>query len=164
MVDAIKLLTRSPDDTSGAYDALHRPDRRTRRAGRVSWRVRSSAPISSTTWADHRTPEFESLRSRYEAALELLAPDPEPITQRGEAENIGRSGKDKGKLVREKLKRAEVYDRLEALYKASVAAGTAEVEKHWYSATRTTRSRGWPSCTTSTRTRWRRWSLRRRRS
>ena len=137
MVDAIKLLTRPADRTEARTSVTSRASR-TRRAARASLRAKSSTPISSTTWVG-MTPEIEHeaphLRPNYTAALKTLSPEREPITQRGEAENIGRVvGKDaKGKLVREELDPKVVYDRLEKLYEASVAAGTAEAEKHWYS-------------------------------
>ena len=74
--------------------------------------------------------ENPELASRYNAALKTLAPDYQPITQRGEAKNVGRIV---GKNQREPLDEAVVMDRLRKLYAASEDAGTAEVEKHWYS-------------------------------
>jgi hypothetical protein len=72
-------------------------------------------------------------REAHEQALKDLATEHKPITQRGEAENVGRQYKDaKGKLRAEKLDEAVVMARLEKLYQASVDSGAAEIELHWY--------------------------------
>ena len=135
IVDAIKLLSRPDDRTPGAYERyIERLKNEPGKAGELAREVKRADLAHNL---GRMTPEIiaakPNLKPRYEAALKTLAPDRQPITQRGKAENIGRIiGKVKGKAVREKLVEKEVMARLEKLYQASVDAGTAEVERDWY--------------------------------
>lgn len=137
MVDAIQLLTRPDDRTPGAYERyIERLKNEPGKAGELAREVKR-ADLQHNL--GRMTPDIiaakPNLKPRYEAALKELSPTRAPITQRGAAENIGRVvGKDAktGKLIREKLDRQVVYDRLDKLYEASVDAGTAEAEKRWY--------------------------------
>ena len=70
------------------------------------------------------TPEIEAkkpnLKPRYEKALKTLAPERQPITQRGAPLNVNN------------LDAKVVMGRLRKLYESSEAAGTAEIERDWY--------------------------------
>ena len=122
MVAAIQLLTRPDDETPGAYERyIQRIKDAKGREGELAREVkRSDLQHNVGRIGDDAAPELQSLKPRYEKALKDLAPTRAPITQRGKPVN------------RNDLDEEVVYKRLLALYEASEAAGTAEIEKHWY--------------------------------
>lgn len=119
-VEAVKLLTRDPvtHGQPGEYDRyIERLASATGRKGELAREVKR-ADLQHNL--GRIGPAQESLRPRYEKALDTLAVEPRPITQRGTPEN--RKHKDE----------AVVMANLEQRYQAAVKSGTAAADMNWY--------------------------------
>ena len=128
LTDAIGLMTR-PEDVN--YDDY--VEQLANAPGKSGELAREVKRADLQHNLGRMTPELvrdkPQLQERYRKALETLAPERAPITQRGAPKNVGRIV---GSNQREPLDEKAVMARLKKLYAASEAAGTAEVERDWY--------------------------------